>query len=145
MDNTDDRILFVLEYVETSRDSNWSRTSVSLSGRSLSIRRETGGPFPPEDETRARVIDGTQVRELLDHLRENGFATNLEHRGVTGGTGLAGRLDVTIRGASTSRFHAEDMLEVPGREGDFHEQRERFRRAEAFVRLAHRLADAGRP
>ena len=99
-----------LTKTETSKDSNTSSHSVTLSGHRVSCQWKYRGYPDDKDETRSWTMSPAVHAKLLDYIRKHGLDRNLRETRSSAGIGLAVSVTWTlVLSGRTSVIHLHGM------------------------------------
>ena len=101
---------------ETSKDSNWSRFTVSIHGNTMAMTREYGGFQAPDKEERTRELTPEAMDKVRELIRSMGLDQAVTEIQPMEGLGIAQELWFEITGPAASCIHLAGRTHIWGKD-----------------------------
>ena len=103
-----------LKYVESSKDSNWRQFKVEIQGNKILLSKEFGGFNALENEYVEKTLDADLEGRIWTFIKDNQLDRPIAEEQPTNGTGVAGYLDLEIKGPAASTIHIVGKTNIWG-------------------------------
>ncbi len=103
-----------LRYQETSKDSNWSLTTVDIKSSELNIVKTYGGFNAQPNTSSEKKLTGADEQKIIDYLVKNELNVDLTEKKASGGIGLAVFLNLKITNPVKSEINLEGKYKIWG-------------------------------
>jgi hypothetical protein len=108
------QLTLTLKYEETSKDANWRQSKAEIDGGKMLLSREYGGFEAPENEYSEKILNRGLEARIWAFIREKKLDVGIEQDLPTQGPGVAGYLNLEIKGPQASSIHLVGKTDIWG-------------------------------